>query len=242
MTQDLRHASLIVLYAALVLILPSCVSSKVANSQNNLNLPYVDMFKGACFGQCPSYRVSIYQDGTALFESRRFTEKVGIFTRKLTTKEIKTIEQLMIVCSWDTYINYYESQLPDLQMTAIRSGQYSIKFKENVPKELMVLSKVLEQIANDGKWSEISNGSNNQDFGQHEIIIKLKKGRTAEELVNDLKLPELEVKKKVSDHMNTYLLGYEAEKISDGQMFRLLKAHSWIDAVEFNIQLQLRED
>ena len=242
MTKESRHILFFILSVVSVLISSSCVSSKVANSQNNSNLPHLDMYKGACFGQCPSYRVSVYPDGTALFESRRFTDKVGVFTRKLTEKENKSLEQLMTVCNWESYINYYESQLPDLQMTAIRSGHYSVKFKENVPEELRVLSNVLEQVANNGQWTQISNGLDHQDFGQHEIIIKLKKARTAQELVSNLNISDLIVKKKISDHLNTYLLGYDAEKISDGQMFRLLKAHSWIEAVEFDIQLQLRED
>ena len=242
MIHEFQHASLISIALVFVFSLSNCISNKMAYPQNNPNLPYLDMFKGACFGQCPSYRVSIYKDGTALFESRRFTEKVGMFTRRLSDNESRSIEQLMTLCQWETYIDYYESQLPDLQMTAIRSGPYSVKFKENVPEELRVLSNLLHQIATDGQWSQISNGSESQDFGQHEIIIKLKKGRTAQDLVNNLKLPELQIKKKISDHLNTYLIGYDSDKISDGQMYLLLKQHNWIEAVEFDIQLKLRED
>ena len=105
-----------------------CASLKSGNSNT---MPYLEYAKGACFGFCPSFRLSLYADGTLLFESRRFTKKEGVYTRQLTKKERSAVDQNYANADWESYKEYYESQIPDLQMITFESNGKKTRFREN---------------------------------------------------------------------------------------------------------------
>ena len=54
-----------------LLICFSCVSpNKLTISK--LDLPFITMRRTACFGTCPQYTISIYDDGTINYEGKLF--------------------------------------------------------------------------------------------------------------------------------------------------------------------------
>lgn len=52
----------------------------------------VTLERGACFGACPIYKVTIYTDGTVVYEGERFVEVEG---RQTTNIEPEVVEQLV---------------------------------------------------------------------------------------------------------------------------------------------------
>ena len=51
----------------------------------------ISMKKGACFGSCPVYTLSIYDGGYAHFEGKNYTDKNGSWLRELDKKTYKSL-------------------------------------------------------------------------------------------------------------------------------------------------------
>lgn len=225
----------------LSLFMAACSSTKYS-AQSVYEGPSVELYKGACFGTCPIYRVSYYDDGTLLYEGRRFTERLGFHTRKATEEERRALRQNLQNMDWESYEPYYDSRLPDLAMSVIKKGDHTTKFKEEAPKELQVLGKLLEKIADDGSWEKISNFTDEEPPASNELIIKTKDNKDPAEIIKDISFSSLQVKKKISDHMATWLLHYDSQEVSPGQLYLALTSHPDVDMVEFDVQLKLREE
>ncbi|MDX1685330.1 MAG: DUF6438 domain-containing protein [Saprospiraceae bacterium] len=218
-----------------------CTSSRNA-FQEKVQGPMVELYKGACFGTCPVFKLSVYEDGTILYEGHRFTERTGIHARKLNKKERETLHQILEGMDWSSYKNYYESQIPDLQMTVIEHGTQQYKFKEEAPHKLQVLGRFLDKIANEGSWERLAS-VNVDDVGMsHNLIVQVEESADIEQITDQLAWGQVEVRRKISDHMNSWLLRYDHQKISPGQLFIALSSHPEVVNIEFNAQLQLRDE
>ena len=173
--------------ACSIIFLASCsVSNKSMRYQ--ASSPVIEMNKGACFGQCPIYRLSLYSDGTVLYEGLRFTDRVGIYSRNLTSSEQRTLDHNLSNLSWDSYKGYYESRLPDLQMITLSDGIHTVKFKEECPVELEVLSNLLSKYADSGNWEKLADHSTSPDYTKDNVTVQLVDGHTANEVIQDLQL------------------------------------------------------
>jgi hypothetical protein len=209
---------------------------------SNAISPIIEMSKGACFGQCPTYRLSVYEDGTILYEGKRFTDRIGIHSRQLTDTEYSTIQHNLSNLRWDEYQEYYDSRLPDLQMVTMKKGAYTVKFKEDSPRELQVLSDLLSMYADQGAWDKLAHHGNAPDYIQNEITVQLKEGYSANDLLMDMQIASVSIHKEVSATMNTWLLKYDNQEISAGQLYYALQQSPKVLKVEFNVQLKLRDE
>lgn len=225
----------------IIIILVSCSGSKNL-FQNRANGPNVELYKGACFGECPVFRLSVYPDGTALYEGQRFTDRMGFYTRQLSEMELTALTQNLSNMHWDEYENYYESQLPDLAMTMVEHGNESFKFREEAPLELKVLSKLLNQMANQGEWEKIGHYEDTEDYMTNEFIITGSNDADISQIMGAFPGQTVKLKKKVSDHLNTWLVSYDNQKITPGQVYYAFISHPDIENVEYNVQLKLRDE
>lgn len=228
------------IFALLSLMLFGCKTQKMSMASQK-DGPVVEMYRGACFGHCPVYLLSYYSDGTILYEGHRFTERNGIYLRQATESEKTAITQNLANLQWQNYEEYYESQIPDLPVTSLSHKGRTTKFKENAPLELNVMGSLLKKIADEGDWQKLVSYQNDDQFKSRQLTVKLA-DVTAQKVIDDLQIEELQAKKQVSAHMNTWLIGFDPQKISPGQVYLALQSHPKVEMVEFEVQLQLREE
>ena len=163
-------------------------------------------------------------------------------TATLSEKELNTLRHNLTNLRWESYNPYYESRLPDLQMTTLTRGPYTVKFKEESPIELRVFGDLLNAYAEIGEWIKLSGNGGDPDYIQNEITVQLKPGTTPEALLTSLGLSSLKINKVVSDSMNTWLFNYDSKMISPGQLYYALISDKNVLNAEFNIQLKLRNE
>jgi len=218
----------------------SCGTTQKVNSPST-SLVDIEMYKGVCFGQCPVYRISLFSSDMLLYEGIRFTDKLGVWTRDITESERSNINDLLSICSEESYKAYYESRLPDLAPTVLyfnKNGERtSHKFKEEAPDELIMLSQALDKIAQSGLWTLEKRWEESPEYLKDQIIVQVANSKI-EDILKSYQQYALRMEKEISP--TVYVIEYKSEMISPGQLFMKLKSDNRVTDVEFKQKLELR--
>ncbi len=124
----------------------------------------VTLERGACFGSCPIYKVTVYTDGTVVFEGERFVEAEG---RQTTTIEPEVVEQLVAgfeaagYFDWeDEYTEMTVSDLPTIITSVTRNGETKQITRyagdSKAPAALPYLEAWIDLAAYTGQWTGAS--------------------------------------------------------------------------------------
>ncbi|HRF38748.1 MAG TPA: DUF6438 domain-containing protein, partial [Saprospiraceae bacterium] len=76
--------------------------------------PVIEMSKGACFGRCPVFTLTIYSNGVAAYKGERHTDKMGLYLKRLPKSELESLLLAFKKADLWQYPDVYRSQFPDL--------------------------------------------------------------------------------------------------------------------------------
>jgi len=79
-----------------------------------LNISSVAMSRGACFGRCPIYTVTINSNGLVQYKGKGFTEHMGVYEKKFTPQQVATVLQDFKDNRVDTCAANYEQLIADV--------------------------------------------------------------------------------------------------------------------------------
>ena len=92
-----------------------------------------EMHKGGCYGTCPIYSLSLYEDRLVKYNGKRFTENQGVHQWQLSKKDFEVIKSILSEKFNSNYTHNLEVQ--DLPQTSLNiKNTYQIKFKGGCPK------------------------------------------------------------------------------------------------------------
>jgi hypothetical protein len=121
---------LILLSVLFIIDLSSChTSKKVTTNTSATDVPFISMERTGCFGKCPIYKVSIYGNGSVVYEGVRYTEKTGKFCGSLTHSQIVSLKALLDSAHLFEMKNEYPgdgrapADLPACKMTYTQNNQ-----------------------------------------------------------------------------------------------------------------------
>ena len=140
----------LVLFASLLLVASMVTPAAAQDAEVAVTLE-----RGACFGSCPVYRVTIYTDGNVVFEGERFVTAEGTHT---TTIEPEVVQQLVEgfeaagYFEWeDEYTEMTVSDLPTIITSVTRDGETKRITRytgdSNAPLELPYLETWIDMAA-----------------------------------------------------------------------------------------------
>jgi (2Fe-2S) ferredoxin len=115
----------------------------------------------ACFGACPVYTVTVYTDGTVVYNGERFVDVEG---EQTTTIDPETVEQLVAgfegagYFEWDDeYTEMFITDLPTVITSITRDGETKQITRyagdDSAPLALPYLETWLDLAANTGQWT-----------------------------------------------------------------------------------------
>lgn len=124
----------------------------------------ITMERGACFGSCPIFKITIFCDGKAIYEGERFVEKTGKYEKKLSKQEINNLIKQFRKADFYKFNENYPSRATDFPETIISFG-YKGKYKKInhtniVPDELVALEHLVDSIAEAKGWQKIEKTKN----------------------------------------------------------------------------------
>jgi uncharacterized membrane protein YvbJ len=109
-----------------------------------------------CYGTCPQFKLVIYNSGLLTYEGKMFTEKIGIWQKQISQKELNDIYKKFEKANLKYYQNDYRSEYTDLpsKIITFKNGTFlkTIRIEGKHPELLDELTDYLDSIANSSDW------------------------------------------------------------------------------------------
>ena len=204
--------------------------------------------QGPCFGKCPVFTLDIKPNGMAYYEGKRFSDKQGKHSKKVSDTEIAELVTLFDAANWFKLENNYDSKIADIPGVNIkyRNGDMikKINFRGDYPEGTPAITEYFSTIANSEGWTKV--GSN--DYGlpagtiANELIIKLKGGVDVNAFVISYSKQDMKLKKTLAPTMNMHLVTFDPNTSTPQEMIMWVKDREEVDNAEFNKNVDVRED
>ena len=128
-----------------------------AQEENEVRLT---LERGACFGTCPVYTVTIYADGTVVFEGQRFVEsegkQTGMIGPDIVDRLVSIFEDAGYFTWNDEYTQMQVTDLPYVTTSVTRDGETKriVRYEgdDSAPIALVYLERWIDEIANTSQW------------------------------------------------------------------------------------------
>lgn len=109
-----------------------------------------------CFGACPAYSVTVYGDGTVVYEGVDFVKVEGTRTAQIPQEKVKELVDEFYEIGFFELRDRYEQQVSDLpsQTTSITiDGSTKTVFRYGFePEKLAALEDRIDEVAGTEKW------------------------------------------------------------------------------------------
>lgn len=133
---------------------------KSSGSASVKSLTAVTMRRGACFGRCPEYTLTINSNGKAEYSGKRNAEPLGVYEKNIGTVAAQAMLKKFMSYRADTCSELYTSRIadvPGLYYTLRLSGRDKIINNANFgPEYLTTLAEEMDQIGKvDASWKKV---------------------------------------------------------------------------------------
>lgn len=119
----------------------------------------ISVEKLPCMGNCPAYKLSIYNNHMVIYEGKENVDKIGVYTTKISKKKFSELQEAFLNSDFFEMKNIYSARIMDLQTTYIYF-RYNEKEKKildyyNGPEVLKELVKVVEELNEQNRWKQV---------------------------------------------------------------------------------------
>lgn len=203
----------------------------------------IEMSKAPCFGSCPVFTLSIYNNGIATYKGERFTDKQGLFAKKLDANTFQNLLKAFNNANLFQYPSIFRSEIPDMPSVTIfwtddEGNEKEIKGKEGRPEAIMELEEMLDKIANSSGWLQEQGAASDLPAGAiaNEIIVQLSPNVDPHVWVIPYGKQNLSLKEPVSTSTNYWLVTYDTNVMPPQEMIEWLRKDPYVLSAEFNKQ------
>ena len=215
-------------------------------------MPVIKMMKNPCFGRCPIYAITLYNDGKVEYVGRDNVTKMGTFTKQIPTDTIAALlHRFHAIKFWEMQ-DRYKSELADSPKTIItlfqKDTSKTVRGDHSRPAKLIAIEKSLVALADSEEgWTKIEDHPYEQEklpdyVIKDEIITKFAKDIDVERFVERHKKSYgLAIKKRVAPNSDLWLLSFDTNKINPAIMLIQLKRMPEVVEAEFNKRIKPRE-
>lgn len=119
----------------------------------------ISVEKLPCMGNCPAYKLSIYNNHMVIYEGKENVDKIGVYTTKISKKKFSELQEAFLNSDFFEMKNIYSARIMDLQTTYIYF-RYNEKEKKILdyydgPEVLKELVKVVEELNEQNRWKQV---------------------------------------------------------------------------------------
>ncbi|MDX1938966.1 MAG: DUF6438 domain-containing protein [Saprospiraceae bacterium] len=206
----------------------------------------IEMSKSPCYGRCPVFTFSIYENGVASFKGDRYTERIGLWVKQFSKDELEEMLSAFRVANLWQFNNVYRGEYydaPTVTITYYEEGDVkTIVGKDGRPYQVLELEAMLDNAARSEGWQQIT--GDNHGFPPNvitnEIIVELKEGRDGKMWIRQYRRYEMEIVERISPTGNYWLVRYNAEATAPEEMLEKVRNDVEVMGAEFNKKLNLR--
>ena len=229
----------------LFLTLSTCWSTKKGANLETLE-KVVEMKKGPCFGRCPVFTFTIYDNGLASYEGERFTDRLGVYIKSLSQSQFKEIKEAFQKANLWQYQDVYRGRIPDLQTVTIiyyEGEEYkSIMGKDGRPDAVMELEAMLDKIVDEEGWELKEKPASDlpDNVIPNELIVQISNTTDINVWSRKYAKQNMEVVKALSPNGHFWLVSFDDQIIPPKQMLEFVKNDPEVVSAEFNKKLHKR--
>jgi hypothetical protein len=116
--------------------------------------------RGACFGSCPIYEVTLEADGTAVWNGERFVERLGRHRGEVDVNDLARLARFIERAGffgWEPEYLGNVTDTPDYQLTVARRDQTKTVRQNAVdePPDFWVIAAVVDGLAETVAWAPV---------------------------------------------------------------------------------------
>lgn len=227
----------------LLLLLAACNSSKKGFEINDTPPSAVlEMRKGICFGTCPVYIITVFDNGMMHYMGERYVDKLGLYQKQLSRTEYdQLIEAFDNADVWQ-YPDKYDSDIPDLPSTRIsyfkKDSNKTILWKNKAAPPLRQLANKLQAYAEDPGWTPMKMEADSPTYNQ--LIVQLDKGVLMDLWVKQFESFDLRILKELTPDGMLYVISFDTARISPEEMLKKVKHADGVISAQYNRTIELR--
>lgn len=134
------------------LILVSCKSGQKMNQTKEVETleHYFSMYRGACYGKCPAYKIEIQKDGSFVYFGKSYVKNIGEKNGELSKEQTENLFEALSKYDWNSYLEEYPIDNVDFPSFSIEYANgktlKTVKGNLNAPKELQELTRIVDAL------------------------------------------------------------------------------------------------
>ena len=124
----------------------------------NSTIPLLEFSKYSCRGKCQAYDLTVFSDGSILFEGHKNVENIGLYRSRLSKENLAQLQNVFAKNEFAEMEESYLSGARDLQKIRLKFEEKDLSFhKRRAPEALKEILIYLEKIISKEEWSREEN-------------------------------------------------------------------------------------
>ncbi len=112
-----------------------------------------------CFGTCPTFKITIFQDGSAMYEGRRFAPREGRYTGRVDAATMKALKEEAEARGFYAMDDVYDKPVTDLPSVIIRMNadgkDKQVIGRVGPPQAFKNFTQRAEEILDKIEWTKV---------------------------------------------------------------------------------------
>lgn len=215
------------------------------------NLLEMELYKSACFGQCPSFSLSIYKNKIAIYKGYSHVDKEGIYMKKLSGAEYKKVCKAFKKSAFGSINNdFFDNRIADAPVTTL---SYKVGSEMKTIRKNLSWNEVLDDL--ELKMGEVGNstgwtlkqkletrkgGGAPKNSIENELIVTLNKDTDAKKWAQVYSDYEMVLKKKLSPRYNIWVVEFSLNSVDSQEFLDIIRDDKEVKTAEFNVDVSPR--
>ena len=231
----------VVSFVLIALMFAGCGPS-ASMSLNNMD-KVIEMTKGPCYGRCPVFTLTIYENGIVSYKGERYTDRLGTYVKKLEKGEMERLLREFKNANIWQYKDAYRGRIPDMQSVSITyyegSKKKTVTGKEIRPNPVKWLESLLDQVAqsNVGWILKEAPAESAPDYLiANELVVELAENVDPEEWAKSYVQADMLLEKRLNE-TEFWIFSFDDGLISPEVMLEQVRTDKDVISAEFNKQI-----
>ncbi len=211
-------------------------------------------YQGPCFGRCPVYTLSLYQNGMLLYEGERFTDMPGTWYKLLGRAEVAALIDSFTAADLSRFPLSFPSNVPDASIRTLtfvdikQQKTYRSSFKEEAPQELKSLADRMASLTAAGGFRQYVDTVRTGEtfFGQpielkqEELLVHLYPEVNPAAWIVKYSKQNTSIKERLTPNGHYYLLLADPNKMPTEELLELLRQDRDVISAQRNQRISPR--
>ena len=231
----------VVSFVLIALMFAGCGPS-ASMSLNNMD-KVIEMTKGPCYGRCPVFTLTIYDNGIVSYKGERYTDRLGTYVKKLEKGEMERLLREFKNANIWQYKDAYRGRIPDMQSVSITyyegSKKKTVTGKEIRPNPVKWLESLLDQVAqsNVGWILKEAPAESTPDYLiANELVVELAENVDPEEWAKSYVQADMLLEKRLNE-TEFWIFSFDDGLIMPDVMLEQVRMDEDVISAEFNKQI-----